>query len=126
MDWSFWDVLWTSFIFFLWITFIVIFFNVVVDVFRSRDLSGLGKAGWLLVLVILPFLGLLIYVLMRGEGMANRGVQDQLDRADRLRESMGVQGEDPAGQIARGKELMDAGVIDAAEFEQIKRRALAV
>lgn len=125
MDWSFWDVLWTTFVIFLWITVLVIFFNVVFDIFRSRDLSGWAKAAWLVLLVVLPFIGLLIYVLARGDGMAQRGAQEQLDRADRLREAMGEQPGDATAQIARAKQLLDSGAITEVEFAQMKAKALA-
>jgi|LNFM01.1.fsa_nt_gb uncharacterized membrane protein YcjF (UPF0283 family) len=125
MDWSFWDVLWTTFVVFLWISVLMIYFNVVIDVFRSHDLSGWAKAGWLVVLIVLPFLGLLIYVITRGPKMAERGMRDQLDRADQIRAAYGEAGGGPADQIARAKELLDSGAIDQAEYEQLKGRALA-
>jgi uncharacterized membrane protein YcjF (UPF0283 family) len=127
MDWSFWEVIWTTFVVFVWISVLVIYFQVVVDVFRSHDLSGWGKAGWLILLVVLPFISLFIYIIARGPGMSQRAVQDQLDRADRIRGSMAETGGggDAAAQISRAKELLDSGAIDSQEFEQIKRRALA-
>ena len=125
MDWSFWDVLWTTFVVFIWISVLVMYFHVVIDVFRSHDLSGWGKAGWLILLLVLPLVGLLIYVIARGPGMSQRAVRDELERADRIRASMGEPGGDAAAQIARGKELLDSGAIDQQEFEQLKQRALA-
>jgi hypothetical protein len=124
MDWSFWDVLWTTFVVFLWISVLMIYFNVIIDVFRSRDLSGWAKAGWLVLLLVLPLISVFIYLIARGPGMTQRAVKDELDRADRLREATGASAADPAGQIARAKDLLDTGVIDAQEFEQLKRRAL--
>ena len=127
MDWSLWEVIWTTFVVFLWISVLMIYFNVIVDVFRSHDLSGRGKAGWLIVLVVLPFIGLLIYTIARGPGMAERATRDQLDRADQIRAAQGdVGGGDPAAQIARAKELLDSGAIDGAEYEKLKARAMAV
>lgn len=126
MDWSLWEVIWTSFVIFLWISVLLIFINVVIDVFRSDDLSGWGKAGWLIVLMVLPFLGLLIYVVTRGPGMSQRAVRQQLERADSIRAAMGTSAPgDPAAEIARAKELLDAGAIDAQEFATLKARALA-
>lgn len=126
MDWSFWDVLWTTFVVFVWISVLIIFFQVIVDVFRSRDLSGGAKAGWLIVLIVLPFIGLMIYVLARGPGMSQRAVRDQLERADSIRDAMGAPSADPAAEIARAKELLDTGVIDGQEFATLKARALGV
>jgi hypothetical protein len=126
LDWSLWDVIWTSFVFFCWIAVLVIFIQVVIDIFRSHDLSGWGKAGWLILLIVLPLIGLLIYIGMRGRGMAERAAKDQLDRADAIRRAQGVaQPGSPADEIAKAKEMLDAGVIDADEFATIKARALA-
>jgi hypothetical protein len=126
LDWSVWDVIWTSFVFFCWIAVLVIFIQVVIDIFRSHDLSGWGKAGWLILLIVLPLIGLLIYIGMRGRGMAERAAKDQLDRADAIRRAQGVaQPGSPADEIAKAKEMLDAGVIDADEFATIKARALA-
>jgi hypothetical protein len=126
LDWSVWDVIWTSFVFFCWIAVLVIFIQVVIDIFRSHDLSGWGKAGWLVVLIVLPLIGLLIYIGTRGRGMAERAAKDQLDRADAIRRAQGTpQPGGPADEIAKAMEMLDAGVIDQDEFAQIKRRALA-
>ena len=126
MDWSVWDVIWTSFVFFCWIAVLVIFFQVVVDIFRSHDLSGWAKAGWLILIVILPLIGLLIYIGVRGPRMAERAAKDQLDRADAIRRAQGMaQPGTPADEIAKAKGMLDAGVIDQAEFDQLKRKALA-
>ena len=126
MDWSVWDVIWTSFVFFCWIAVLVIFFQVVIDIFRSHDLTGWQKAGWLILLVILPLIGLLIYIGVRGRHMAERAAQAQLDRADRIRQAQGVaQPGTPADEIAKAKEMLDQGVIDQDEFAQLKKRALA-
>ena len=126
MDWSLWEVIWTTFVVFLWIAVLVIFFNVVIDVFRSHDMSGWAKAGWLIVLVVLPFIGLLIYLIARGPHMAQRAAQEQLDRADRIRAAQGDMGPgDPTAQIAKAKELLDSGAIDQAEYDQLKGKALA-
>ena len=126
MDWSLWEVIWTTFVVFLWIAVLVIFFNVVIDIFRSHDLSGWAKAGWLIVLVVLPFIGLLIYLIARGPHMAQRAAQDQLDRADAIRAAQGNLGPgDPTAQIAKAKELFDSGAIDQAEYDQLKSKALA-
>ena len=126
MDWSVWDVIWTSFVFFCWIAVLVIFFQVVVDIFRSHDLSGWAKAGWLILIVILPLIGLLIYIGVRGPRMAERAAKDQLDRADAIRRAQGMAAPGtPADEIAKAKDMLDSGVIDQAEFDQIKRKALA-
>jgi hypothetical protein len=126
MDWSVWDVIWTSFVFFCWIAVLVIFFQVVVDIFRSHDLSGWAKTGWLIFIVILPLIGLLVYIGVRGRTMAERAAKDQLDRADAIRRAQGMaQPGTPADEIAKAKQMLDQGVIDQAEFDVLKKKALA-
>ncbi len=126
MDWSVWDVIWTTFVVFLWISVLVIFFQVVIDIFRSRDLSGWAKTGWLIFIIILPLIGLLVYIVARGRNMAERAAKDQLDRADAIRRAQGMAAPGtPADEIAKAKEMLDSGVIDQAEFDQLKKKALA-
>lgn len=128
MDWSFWDVIWTTLVVVFWITFLIIFFNTVVDVFRSHDLSGARKALWLVVMAVLPLLGVLVYTIVRGDGMAERAVRAQTEQARRVRAAvaeMATDGAGPADQIAKAKELLDAGVITAEEFTALKAKALA-
>src|SRR5665647_1572125 len=99
MDLSFWDVLWTTFVVFVWAMFLVILFNVVLDLFRSHDVSGLGKAGWLILIVVLPFLGILIYLIVRGSGMSARAHKAQQAQMEHLRDMVG--GGNPTEQIAQ-------------------------
>lgn len=124
MDWSFWDVLWTTFVVFVWVMFIVILINVLIDLFRSHDLSGWAKAGWLVVLVILPFLGVLIYLIARGGGMQQRAIKQQQHDVEQLKKMVGSS-DGPADQIAQAKALLDSGAIDQAEYEALKAKALA-
>ncbi|MEO2140309.1 MAG: SHOCT domain-containing protein [Thermoleophilia bacterium] len=123
MDWSFWDVLWTTFVVFVWVMFIVILINVLIDLFRSHDLSGWAKAGWLVVLVILPFLGVLIYLIARGGGMQQRAIKQQQHDVEQLKKMVGSS-DGPADQIAQAKALLDSGAINQAEFEKLKAKAL--
>ena len=123
MDWSFWDVLWTTFVVFVWVMFIVILINVLIDLFRSHDLSGWAKAGWLVVLVILPFLGVLIYLIARGGGMQQRAIKQQQHDVEQLKKMVGSS-DGPADQIAQAKALLDSGAIDQAEFEKLTAKAL--
>ena len=119
---GFWHFLWTVLVIYVFFVFLMIFFQVVFDLFRSRDLSGWAKAGWVILLVVLPLFGVLIYLLVRHEGMAERAVQSQLAQADRVRASAGAGS--PTDEIAQARELLDAGVISTDEFEQLKQRAL--
>lgn len=124
MDWSFWDVLWTTFVIFVWAMFLVVLINVVIDLFRSHDISGWMKALWLLILIALPLLGVLIYLIARGGGMAERAQKAQQAQVDHLKEMVGTAGT-PADQIAQAKTLLDSGAIDQAEFDTLKAKALS-
>jgi predicted PurR-regulated permease PerM len=124
MDWSFGDVLWTTFVIFVWAMFLVILINVLIDLFRSRDLSGWMKAIWVLVLVVLPLIGVLIYLIARGGGMAQRAAEAQQRDVAQLKQVMGSTGT-PADQIAQAKALLDSGAIDQAEYGKLKAQALA-
>jgi len=108
---------------FVWVMFIVILINVLIDLFRSHDLSGWAKAGWLVVLVVLPFLGVLIYLIARGGGMQQRAIKQQQHDVEQLKKMVGSS-DGPADQIAQAKALLDSGAIDQAEFEKLKAKAL--
>ena len=73
-SYPFLDVIWTMFIFFLWITWLVLLFRVFADIFRRDDLSGLGKTAWLIVTILLPYLGVFIYVITQNDGMTQRTI----------------------------------------------------
>jgi hypothetical protein len=123
---TFGDVLWTMFIFFMWILFFWLLFTVFGDLFRRHDISGWGKAGWTIFVIILPFLGIFIYLIAEGKGMAERNVkavQDQQAQMDSYVRSVAGSGS-PTDQIAQGKQLLDSGAISQAEFDQLKAKAL--
>jgi hypothetical protein len=115
-DYPFLDVLWTMIIFFAWVIWIWILISILTDVFRRHDIGGGTKALWVIFLIFLPFLGVLIYLIVNGQGMAERNVK-QLEAA------AAVAG--PSAQIASAKDLLDQGAISQEEFEAIKRKALA-
>jgi len=97
------------------------------DIFRRRDISGWGKAAWVVLIVILPWIGVLIYLIANHDGMAersekqSRAAQAQFD--DYVRQAAGKGG--PANEIDTAKKLLDAGTISQAEFDAIKSRALS-
>jgi hypothetical protein len=124
---SFGDVLWTMFIFFLWILWFWLLFTVFGDLFRRHDVSGWGKAGWTILVILLPFLGVFIYLVAEGKGMAERNVrQVQASQAEMDSYIRSVSGSSSAtDQIAQAKQLFDSGAISQAEFDQIKAKALA-
>ena len=112
--------LWAMFVFFLWIQVIWVFIRVFADIFHRRDLSGVGKAGWILLLVVVPFLGALIYLIARPK------MTDQ-DREDiqRMQEAHHrVSGFSAAEEIEKLSVLRDSGEISAEEFERLKSRVL--
>jgi Phospholipase_D-nuclease N-terminal/Short C-terminal domain len=123
----FWSLLWFYFLF-LWI---MVLFHILGDLFRDHTLSAVTKTLWVLFLVFLPFLAALVYLLARGKGMAERAAarqqqaQEQFDGYVRSVATPGDAAASPAEQIARAKELLDAGTIDQAEFDRLKAKALA-
>ena len=127
-DYPFLDVFWTMIIFFCWVVWIWMMITILSDVFRRRDLSGWGKAGWTVFLIVLPFLGALIYLISNAEGMADRRMKDaqvaQAEFGDYVR-TVAKNGGGAAGEIEKAKGLLDSGVIDQSEFEALKAKAIA-
>ena len=126
-DYPFLNILWSMIIFFLWVAWIWVLILILSDVFRRRDLSGWGKAGWTVFVIVLPFLGVLIYLIAESDGMAERRTQDeQGQRAqmdDYVRSVAGSGG--AAAEIDKAKQLLDSGAITQTEFEALKAKALA-
>ena len=126
-DYPFLDILWTMLIFFAWVIWFWILITVFADLFRRHDISGWGKAAWTFFVIVLPFLGVFVYLISQGKQMAERKSADvQASRAafdDYVRTVATDTG--PSDQIAKAKELLDSGAIDQAEFERIKAKALA-
>jgi hypothetical protein len=124
-DYPFLDVLWTMIIFFCWVAWIWIVITVFIDVFRRDDISGWGKAAWVVFVIILPFLGVLIYLIAQHDGMRDRSVkQAQAQKQafdDYVRDTAGGS----AGEIAQAKELLDSGAITQEEFDKLKAKALS-
>jgi general stress protein CsbA len=127
-DYPFLDVLWSMIIFFCWVAWIWLLIVIFSDLFR-RDLSGWAKAGWIVFLIVLPFLGALIYVIANGTEMTERRVRDaeaaQAQVDDRIRQVAGSGDGGAAGEIQRAKQLLDSGTITQQEYEQLKAKALA-
>ena len=126
-SYPFLDILWDILIFFAWVIFIWIAITVLIDVFRRRDISGWVKAVWVVFVVILPWIGVLTYLIVNHSGMAERrtnearAAQAQFD--DYVRQTAGGGG--PASEIERAKQLLDRGAITQQEFEAIKAKALS-
>jgi Short C-terminal domain/Phospholipase_D-nuclease N-terminal len=124
-DYPFLDILWTMIIFFTWVVWIWIMIVILIDVFRRRDISGWIKALWVIFLIILPFLGALIYLIAQHDGMAERSAkQAQTQQAQFDDYVKGVAG-GTAAEIEKAKQLLDSGAITQEEFDAIKAKALA-
>lgn len=121
----FWSMLW----FFLFLMWIYLFVALITDIFRSRDLSGWGKALWVVALIVLPVLGSLAYVIVRGDGMAERQMAMAQRQEAALRgyvqDTAATSAPTPADEVAKLVDLHDRGVLDDQEFERQKARALA-
>jgi Phospholipase_D-nuclease N-terminal/Short C-terminal domain len=126
-SYPFLDILWTTLIFFAWVIFIWIAITVLIDVFRRHDLSGWAKAAWVILIVILPWIGVLVYLIANHDGMARRRVRDvqasQEQFDDYVRKAASTGG--PAGEITKAKQLLDNGTITQAEFDALKAKALS-
>ena len=124
-DFPFLEFLWAMIVFFAWLAWIWIAVTCFIDIFRRHDIGGWGKAGWVVLVIVLPFLGVLLYLISQHEGMRDRSVkQAQAQQAafdQYVREAAGGS----AGEIAKAKELLDSGAISQAEFDAIKAKALS-
>lgn len=126
-SYPFLNILWSTLIFFAWVIFIWISITVLIDVFRRRDISGWAKAAWVIFVVLIPWIGVLVYLIANHDGMNERrakesqAAQSQFD--DYVRKAAGSGG--PASEIEKAKQLLDSGSITQAEFDAIKARALA-
>ena len=123
---SFGDVMWTMFVFFAWIIFFWLLFTVFGDLFSRHDISGWAKTGWVILVLVLPYLGIFIYLIANGKSMGERAMQRaqaQQSQMDDYVRSVASSGS--AEEIAKGKQLLDSGAITQAEFDQLKSKALA-
>jgi len=124
---TFGDAMWTMFVFFAWILFFWMLFIVFGDLFSRHDLSGWAKAGWTLFVIILPFLGIFVYLISQGKAMGERAAQRaqaQQAEVDTYVRSVAASGS-PTEEIAKGQELLKSGAITQTEFDQLKAKALA-
>jgi hypothetical protein len=126
-SYPFLEVFWTMLIFFAFVIWLWILIGVFADIFRRHDTSGWAKVLWIIFIVVLPYLGVFIYLLAEHRGMAERAVQRQhstQEQFDQYVQSVAAKG-DPTEQIAKAKQLLDSGAIDQAEFDALKRKVLA-
>src|SRR5262249_51620257 len=127
-DYTFLDAMWTMLVFFCWIIWFWLLFTIWTDLFRRHDISGWVKTGWLIFTIVLPFLGVFVYLIAEHEGMTQRNL-DQV-KAQRQQRDPSVRGTagtggGAAGEIERAKGLLDSGAITQAEYDSLKAKALA-
>jgi hypothetical protein len=128
-SYPFLDIFWTILIFMAWVVWIWIAITIFIDIFRRRDMSGWMKALWVIFVIILPFLGVLVYLIVYHDSMAERSQkqaesqQKQFD--DYVRQAAGSGGGGAAAEIEKAKKLLDDGTITQAEFDALKAKALA-
>jgi hypothetical protein len=128
VDWgSTWDFLWHFLIIFAWIAYLLVLFQILVDLFwRDHTTSGWIKAVWVIFLIVFPWLTAVIYLIARGQGMAKRArdaaVAAKQETDDYIRDAAG---RSPAQEIEHAKQLLDAGTISPQEFESLKAKALS-
>jgi hypothetical protein len=126
-DYPFLDVLWTIIVIFAWVIWFWLLIVIFSDLFRRRDLSGWGKAGWIIFVIVLPYLGVLVYLIANHDGMAERSAkeaQTTQTQFDDYVKSVASSG-GSAAEIEKAKQLLDSGAITQAEFDSLKAKALA-
>jgi len=117
------NIIWTMLVFVGLVIWLRLLFTVFGDVFSRHDLSGGAKAGWCLLAIVLPFLGVFIYLVTQGEGLAQRNTARMQAQAQHVLDATGSAGS--AREIANAKQLLDGGTITQAEFDALKQKALA-
>jgi hypothetical protein len=126
-DYPLLEVFWTMLIFFAFFVWIWLLITVFSDLFRRTDISGWLKVAWIIFIIVLPYLGVFVYLIAQHNGMTERAIEQQESakaQMDTYVRSVASES-DPAEQIAKAKTLLDAGTISQSEFDQIKRKALA-
>jgi len=124
-DYPFLDILWSMIIFFTWVVWIWIMIVILTDVFRRNDIGGWSKALWVIFLIILPFLGALVYLIANHDGMAQRSAKEAKGQQAQFDDYVRSVAAAPAGEIEKAKALLDSGAITQPEYEAIKAKALA-
>lgn len=124
---TFWDFLWTTIVIFAFIAYLLILFNILVDLFwRDHKTSGWIKAIWVIFLIVLPYLTALVYLIARGKGMAERAREQAMQAKHETDEYIKqAAGRSPAQEIADAKNLLETGAISQAEFDTLKAKALS-
>ncbi len=119
------DLIWTLFVAFVMVSYLIALFSVLTDLFRDRTLSGIAKAVWLFALLFLPLVTMLAYLIVRGGGMAERSLRQAQETQAEVDSYIRTVAGGAAGEIAQAKALLDQGAITQDEYEALKQRALA-
>lgn len=123
---SFWDVVWLIVISFAFVAYLMVMFSIIVDLFRDRQESGWLKAVWIVCLILFPLVTALVYLVVRGRGMAERSTREAVEmkaQQDAYIRDVAAKSS-PADQIAQARKMLDAGVISQPEYERLKEKAL--
>ena len=127
-DYTFLDVFWSMLVFFIWVLWFILLFRVIIDIFSRHDIGGGGKVLWILFVILLPFLGVFVYLIAENDGMTKRTIEkaqaQQAQMDDYIRSTAGGGG-GAAAEIDKAKQLLDSGAISQSEFDAIKAKALA-
>jgi Short C-terminal domain/Phospholipase_D-nuclease N-terminal len=124
-DYPFLNILWTMIIFFAWLAWIWIVITVFIDLFRRDDIGGWGKAGWVVFVIVVPFLGVLVYLIAQHDGMRKRSLMQARAERHQFDEYVRDAAGGPTAEIAQAKELLEKGAITQEEFEVLKANALS-
>ena len=128
-DYPFMDVLWSMIIFFVWVAWIWMLIMIISDLFRRHDTSGWAKAAWVAFLIILPFLGVLVYLIANGHGMAERNAERGTGRRksqfNEYVQSVAKDGGGAASELEKAKGLLDSGALTQAEYDALKAKLIA-
>jgi hypothetical protein len=127
-DYTFLDVFWSMLVFFVWVLWFILLFRVIIDIFSRHDIGGGSKVLWILFVILLPFLGVFVYLIANNDGMTQRTIakaQAQQQQMDEYFRTTAGTGGGAAAEIDKAKQLLDSGAITQAEFDAIKAKALA-
>ena len=124
-DYPFLDLLWSMLIFFCFVIWIWIVIAVLTDVFRRHDIGGWAKAAWTVFVIVLPFLGVLVYLIAQHDGMRDRNLEQAKKQQSQMDEYVRETAGGSANEIAKAKELLDSGAITQDEYDAIKAKALS-
>jgi hypothetical protein len=123
---NFWEFLWLIIYSFFLITYLIVLFQIIIDLFRDREMGGFARAIWVIALIFIPLLTAIVYLIVRGNSMGRRQIQaEQAARSEAENYIRNVAGTSPAEQISHANALLKEGAISQAEFDRLKAKALS-